>query len=102
MSVAGVFAAPPADSPDGISSHVARPQTLAEPGFARMFAHGLETVNRQLIDSQGDLQALAMGEPENLHQIMIRLEEARLSFDLALQIRSRLLEAYQDIMRMQV
>ena len=33
---------------------------------------------------------------------MIRLEEAALSFQLMLQVRNRVLEAYQDVMRMQV
>jgi len=33
---------------------------------------------------------------------MIRMEEARLSMQLAVQLRSRVLEAYQDVMRMQV
>jgi flagellar hook-basal body complex protein FliE len=45
---------------------------------------------------------LAVGNAENLHQIMIRLEESRLSFQLLMQVRGRLLEAYQDVMKMQI
>jgi len=70
--------------------------------FGRMVAEGIGDVNRQLLASQVDLQQLAVGNVENLHQIMIRLEESRLSFELLLQVRNRLLEAYQDVMKMQV
>ena len=71
-------------------------------GFGSMVVQGLEQVNRQLVTSQVDLQQLAMGQVENLHQVMIRLEETRLSFQLAMQVRNRLLESYQDLMKMPV
>ena len=74
----------------------------APDGFARMVSDGLSKVNDQLIGSQVDLQKLAMGDAQNLHQIMINLEESRLSFQLMMQVRSRLLEAYQDVMKMPV
>ena len=59
-------------------------------------------VNRQIIDSDQQLRQLALGEAENLHQVMIALEKAKLSFELTVQVRNKLLEAYQDIMRMQI
>lgn len=71
-------------------------------GFGDMFVNGLQKVNGQLLGSQADLQQLSVGNVENLHQVMIRLEESRLSFQLMMQVRSRLLESYQDVMRMQV
>lgn len=75
----------------------------AATGFGRLVTEGLGEVNRQLLASQVDLQQLATGgEVQNLHQIMMRLEEGRLAFQLLLQVRTRVLEAYQDVMRMQV
>jgi flagellar hook-basal body complex protein FliE len=70
--------------------------------FGAMVSQGLEAVNRDLMTSQVDLQQLATGNAQNLHEMMIRLEEGRLSFQLLMQVRGRLLEAYQDVMRMQV
>ncbi len=86
---------------------VAAPARLVEPqpaadAFGRLVTEGIGEVNRQLVTSQGDLQRLAAGDVQNLHQIMVRLEESRLSFQLLLQVRNRLLEAYQDVMKMQV
>lgn len=67
-----------------------------------MVTQGLQQVNGQLLASQTDLQQLSVGNVQNLHQVMIRLEESRLAFQLTMQVRNRLLESYQDVMRMQV
>lgn len=71
-------------------------------GFVQQVKEGLEQVNGQLLASQADLQRLAVGDTQNLHAVMIRLEESRISLQLMLQVRNRVLEAYQDVMRMQV
>jgi flagellar hook-basal body complex protein FliE len=88
------------------------PEDLAEPpasvgppshtGFGELVTKGLGQVNDQLLAAEGGLQRLATGDMQNLHQVMIRLEESRLSFQLLMQVRARLLEAYQDVMKMQV
>jgi flagellar hook-basal body complex protein FliE len=71
-------------------------------GFAELFGEGLARVNESLQASQSDMQRLAVGDVQNLHQVMIRMEESRLSFQLMVQVRNRLLESYQDIMKMQI
>ena len=70
--------------------------------FARWFTQQLGEVNGKIAESDRQLQALASGEAQNLHQVMISLEDAKLSFQLLAQVRNRVLEAYQDIMRMQL
>jgi flagellar hook-basal body complex protein FliE len=70
--------------------------------FGQLVSDGLSRINGQLIGSQVDLQKLATGDAQNLHQIMINLEESRVSFQLMMQVRNRLLEAYQDIMKMPI
>lgn len=72
------------------------------PAFGQLVTQGIEQVNAQLKASQVDLQALASGETGDLHRVMIGLEESRLGFQLMLQVRNRLLESYQEVMRMQV
>ena len=81
-----------------------RQPTLAPGGtsFLQRVSEGLQQVNQDLLASQADLQRLAAGEAENLHDIVIRLEENRISLQLLLQVRNRVLEAYQDVMRMQL
>lgn len=88
---AGVISAGPAVSPEA-----------AGMPFGQLVTEGLASVNKQLVASQGELQQLALGNAESLHQTMMHLEESRLSFQLLMQVRSRVLEAYQDVMKMQV
>lgn len=76
----------------------------ASPGadFMQQVAQGMQEVNATLLTSQADLQRLALGDGANLHEVLVRLEESRISLQLMLQVRNRVLEAYQDVMRMQV
>ena len=70
--------------------------------FTNLVTDGIGQVNDQLMTSQAQLQQLAAGAPVNLHQVMIGLEESRMSFQLLMQVRNRLLDGYQEVMRMQV
>jgi flagellar hook-basal body complex protein FliE len=70
--------------------------------FGPWLARSLGRVNQDLVHADQAVRGLAAGETENLHQVMIALEEARLSLQLAAQVRNRLLEAYQEVLRMQV
>jgi flagellar hook-basal body complex protein FliE len=76
--------------------------TRTEENFMHMVTRGLGEVNLQLQSTQTELQQLAVGGTQNLHQVMIHLEEARMSFQLLLQVRNRVLDAYQDLMKMSV
>ena len=70
--------------------------------FGTWLASAVGDVNQQLARADQSLQQLATGETQNLHQVMIALEEARIGVQLVVQVRNRLLEAYQEILRMQV
>lgn len=59
-------------------------------------------VNRDIARADEGLQLLATGEAPDLHHVMIALEEARLGVQLLVQVRNRLLDAYQEVLRMQV
>lgn len=87
--------------PGGVDAAAASSATGAVP-FAQLVSNGLGSVNQQMVGSQQDLQRLALGDAQNLHQIMIQLEETRISFQLMMQVRTRLLEAYQDVMKMPI
>jgi flagellar hook-basal body complex protein FliE len=71
-------------------------------GFMRWMADEAQALNERIGGAEQSLVELASGQNSNLHQVMLDLEQAKLSFQLALQVRNRLLEGYQEIMRMQI
>lgn len=73
----------------------------ADSGFSAVL-DGIQDLNRQMHANEQTMQQLALGETDNLHQVMMNLERTRLTFDLLLQVRNKTLEAYQELMRMQV
>ena len=104
MSVTPVSFLPPAGGAFPIQDAATAAATQATPGagFAELFTRGIDDVNQQLVASQADLRDLALGGSQNLHEVMIRLEQTRIAFQLMVQVRNRLLESYQDVMRMQI
>jgi flagellar hook-basal body complex protein FliE len=62
----------------------------------------LESLNNQLLSSQTATAQLAVGGPDNLHHTVMGMEQTRLSFELMLAVRNKVLDAYQELMRMQV
>ncbi|MCE5324251.1 flagellar hook-basal body complex protein FliE [bacterium] len=63
---------------------------------------GIKEVNS--LQSQADDMAvkLASGDIENVHEAMIAMQKAKLAFEFTVQVRNKIIDAYQEIMRMQV
>jgi len=62
----------------------------------------VQDVNAKQGVAAQSLQDLQSGQNVSLHQTMIAMEEASVSFQLMVEVRNRLLDSYQEIMRMQV
>jgi len=73
-----------------------------EAGFASLLGGSLREVNRLLRDSDQQASKVAVGKSENLHDAMISMEKAETAFKLLAQVRSKIIEAYHEVMRMQV
>lgn len=68
--------------------------------FTDMLSSMVNSVNELQSASAGAQQAMMNGDAVELHQVMIKAEEAGLSMDFLLEIRNKLVNAYNDIMRM--
>ena len=71
-------------------------------GFAKALGEALDSVTRTQVEADLAVEQLQTGESKNLHEVMIAMEKADISLKLAVQMRNKVLEAYQEIMRMQI
>jgi flagellar hook-basal body complex protein FliE len=82
------------------------PKSKAEPspttGFKEMFENSLKQVNAAQKESEVLTNQLITGEVKDIHQVMIASQKASLSLQLTTQVRNKVIESYQEIMRMQV
>jgi flagellar hook-basal body complex protein FliE len=81
----------------------------AAPGAQVSGSSFVEAMQREVGDlsatmgaAESGMRALAAGKPVELHELMIGLERARMSVQVFVQVRNRLVEAWQDLNRMQV
>jgi flagellar hook-basal body complex protein FliE len=75
----------------------------AEPsGFGAALREAIAQVDQLQARRDGMVEEMVRGERIEVHEIMTAAEEAQLAFELMLEVRNKLLESYQDIMRMQV
>lgn len=72
------------------------------PSFGEAMREVFESTNRLQAQADSEIQALAVGKKGDLHKTMIAMEEADVSFQLLMQIRNKIVAAYQEIMRMQI
>ena len=85
---------------------LSQPKTPAIQQMGDKFGEALKTsiaeVNQAQISADRAAEQIAAGETKDLHGAMIKLEEADISLRLMVQVRNKAVEAYQEIMRMQV
>lgn len=82
-----------------------RPGTAAGPavgGFGEVLNQAVTAVNTQMGQADALAQGLASGQHANIHETMIAAEQAGISFRLMTRVQQKVLEAYQEIMRMQL
>lgn len=70
--------------------------------FAQHLKEAVDNVNKLQINADIETQKLVAGEAENLHQVLIATEEAKIALELTVQVRNKIIEAYQEISRMQI
>ena len=99
MAVVPVTSTPtPLAGPQGAGT--AQPST-SQVNFGELVQGLLKDTNAQQVQADVALRQLVSGETENIHGVVLSAVQADLSFRLAMEIRNRLVESYQEIMRMQ-
>ena len=86
----------------GLKNESERQKQSAESGISRTFEKLLQDVNQQQLNAEAKQVELLVTDNKDIHGTMLALEKADLSMRLMLQIRNKLVSAYEEVMRMQV
>lgn len=70
--------------------------------FASTLKNAIHSVDTLHKEADVQMQNLATGKSTNIHETMIATEKADIALRLMVQVRNKIIEAYQEIMRMQV
>lgn len=81
-------------------SEVPRSPRSAKEDFNALLGRTLGVVDAAQKQADEGVQAFVAGETEDLHEIMIQLEQAQVGLQLMIEIRNRIVETYQELMRM--
>ena len=87
---------------DSINPSIANISGEGGSSFKDMVSNEIEKLNNQQIKADKLTQGFISGEVDDLHTVLIATEEARLSLELAVQVRNKCVEAYKEINNMQL
>ena len=80
----------------------AMPQTAPTEGFSQMLDGLVGTVDAKHAAAQAETRKVLLGDSDQLHQSVIAMQEASVAFTMMVEVRNKLVESYQELMRMQV
>jgi len=70
--------------------------------FAGVLDNALKKLNDTQVKAEQLTSELLTGEIQDIHQVTIAMTEAKLAMQLAVEVRNKIIEAYQEVSRMQV
>jgi len=101
-AVGPLAAAPEIGAMAGGTAAGATTSTPAADVFTHLMSRGIEDLNASIGSAEASMSRLAAGKAVELQDVMISLERARISVQAFVQVRNKLVESYQDLMRMQL
>lgn len=79
-----------------------QPSRQEDQGFGNVLKQVINGVNQQQAAANQAAERLHTGQAEGLHEVMIAMEQSNISMRLLVTMRNKVIDAYQEIMRMQV
>lgn len=70
--------------------------------FAAVFKNALQEVNKLQLEADAASQKLATGKVDDIAPVVIAAEKASIALQLTVQVRNKIIDAYNEVMRMQV
>jgi flagellar hook-basal body complex protein FliE len=89
--------------PGDITAPSAAPVAASGGGvFKALFQNSIARVENDRVAAQDSIDRFLSGEGEEIHKVALATQKAELSFDMFVQVRNKVVNAYQEIMRMQI
>lgn len=82
--------------------HTSPVDRVTAPGFAQMFEKFIKGVDQKKKISKNATQDLILGRSDNIHEAVVKSQEAGVAFNLMIEVRNKLVESYKELLRMQV
>lgn len=89
-------------SPISANNKAAGANSSTGDGFGSTIKNAVESIDATQKQADGEISKAVTGESPDIHKTIIALQTADLKFQLGLQVRNKLVGAYEEIMRMQV
>lgn len=70
--------------------------------FQSILQQSIANVEHNRIHAQDTIDQFLTGESQEVHQVALATQQAELSFEMFMQVRNKVVQAYQEVMRMQV
>lgn len=93
--------APVSNEVQKVAESALKDQVKSSPSFSNELKAGIQSVNELQNQANSAMQAEAVSGATNIHETMLKLEEADVSLRLLTRVRSKALDAYHEMMRMQ-
>ncbi|AEF94646.1 Flagellar hook-basal body complex protein fliE [Desulfotomaculum nigrificans CO-1-SRB] len=92
----------PVAMPMQIPETNSKAQTDGGTGFAELLNNAINKLNDSQLKADEVMQKFLVGDVQDIHQVTIAMQEAKLTMQLAVEVRNKIVEAYQEISRMQL
>ena len=90
------------DSINSLNLNSSKLTPNSDKSFQNMLKDAITEVNDEQVQGYNAMEGIATGKVTNLQQAVQKVEEAELSMKLALEVKNKAINAYKEIMRMQV
>jgi flagellar hook-basal body complex protein FliE len=82
--------------------HLETPKVERAPGFGEMLEGLVKGVDAKNKHSKQAVQDIILGKSDNIHEATVAMQEAGVAFNLMLEVRNKLTDSYQTLLRMSV
>lgn len=102
MPIQSIFSNMPLESVTKIGVQHMPTSNEAQQSFGSFLKEAINDVNKNQIESDRMTERLVLGENVELHEVMIAAQKAAISLNATMEVRNKVVEAYQEIIRMPV